>query len=74
MAKFNWTPIEEMDLDDGTHTGYTAILDYNSNIVLSQMSDGTWDVEIYSFRSKHFYTQVNCKTLRSAKAWAARYL
>lgn len=74
MAKYNWTPIEEMDLDDGTHTGYTAILSDDYDICLSQLSDDTWDVEIFNRRTHRLFTEANCKTLRSAKAWAARYL
>ena len=74
MAKYNWTPIEEMDLDDGTHTGYSANISKDFDICLSQLIDGTWDVEIFDRRIHCFYIEGNCKTLRSAKAWAARYL
>lgn len=75
--KFDWLPIEEMDLEDGTHTGYAA-KDRNGEYVwLTQISDNTWDVEVKvrsDYGTSTFNTLVNCKTLTSAKRWAARYL
>lgn len=74
--KIHWRPIEEMDLEDGTHTGY-ATTDKNGHFVwLTQISDDTWDVEIVRHPDGlgEFVTLVNCKTLTSAKRWAARYL
>lgn len=70
-----WTPIEEMDLDDGTHTCFSTKDRTGRFIWLTQISDNTWDVELGS-REKTgcFITIVNCKTLTSAKRYAARYL
>lgn len=69
--KYNWEPIAEMDLEDGTHTGYAA-KDRSGNYVwITQIADDTWDVEIK--KGDGFVTVANCKTLISAKRWAARY-
>lgn len=73
MAKYNWKPIEEMDLDDGTHTCYCHETD-DRYIYLTQISDNTWGVERRYKGSDYYTTLANCKTLASAKRWAARYL
>lgn len=73
MAKFDWHPILEMDLEDGTHTCYAATVG-NWFVWLTQISDDTWDVELGRKGAEGFTTQMNCKTLTSAKRWAARYL
>jgi len=71
-SKYEWFPIEEMDLEDGTHTGYAA-KDRNGELIwITQISDDTWDVEVKV--ADYFVTLVNCKTLTSAKRWVARYL
>lgn len=72
MAKYNWKPIEEMDLDDGTHTCY-VVEKGRFRLYLTQISDGTWDVEQQWIGSMNYTTLVNCKTLTSAKRWAALY-
>lgn len=72
MAKYNWKPIEEMDLDDGTHTCYSAT-DGNWFLYCTQIADGTWDAEVSRKGSDNFMTKANCKTLTSAKRWFARY-
>lgn len=75
MAKYNWHPIEEMDLDEGTHTCY-ATTDHDGRFIwLTQISDDTWDVEIATKAgdSTTFYTMMNCKTLTSAKRWVSQY-
>ena len=75
-TKYEWIPIEEMDLEDGTHTGYYIRdpKDPKQDILLTQMADNTWDVEVFT---KHYggrlLTVANCKTLTSAKRWVARY-
>ena len=74
-AKYDWQPIEEMDLDDGTHTGYaTKVGDHF--IWLTQLSDNSWDVECArnDNPTEPFFTLKNCKTLTSAKRWVSRYL
>lgn len=73
MAKYNWQPVEEMDLDDGTHTCY-AVETEKYIYYLTQIVDDTWDVELKTKGMDGFTTLVNCKTLTSAKRWAARYL
>lgn len=74
-SKYNWEPIEEMDMEDGTHTCYATQIGEHF-IWITQISNNTWDVE-----SKHrkamegkFVTLANCKTLTSAKRWVTRYL
>lgn len=71
MAKYDWKPIEEMDLEDGTHTCY-AIRIGDSFWYCTQISDDTWDVEERRVGSDYYTTHVNCKTLTSAKRWVAR--
>jgi hypothetical protein len=71
-----WEPVAEMDLDDGTHTCYSTTDKCGHFVWLTQISDDSWDVE-RSCRpgcGEGFTTLVNCKTLTSAKRWAARYL
>lgn len=78
MAKYNWIPVEEMDLEDGTHTCYAAETD-EWFLWLTQISDDTWDVEAkrkcrIAGESEHFIqTVANCKSLTSAKRWVSRY-
>lgn len=74
--KINWQPIAEMDLDDGTHTCYSTTDKQGRFVWLTQISDDTWDVELGRYPGKGycFTTMCNCKTLTSAKRWAARYL
>lgn len=77
MAKKpDWQPIAEMDLDDGTHTCYSTTDTQGCFVWLTQISDDTWDVERATIPGKgtEFVTMANCKTLTSAKRWAARYL
>ena len=45
MTKANWTPVLEMDLDDGTHTCYCWEVDSHF-CYLTQRVNGTWDVEL----------------------------
>jgi len=77
--KYEWTPVEEMDLDDGTHTCYSS-RDTRGNIIwLTEISNDTWDVEMAApdaerYQENRIITLVNCKTLTSAKRWAARYI
>jgi hypothetical protein len=74
-SKINWKPIEEMDLDDGTHTCYGTTDKKGCFVWLTQISDDTWDVERSdTTHSGCIVTMVNCKTLTSAKRWAARYM
>ncbi len=74
-SKINWKPIEEMDLDDGTHTCYSTTDKSGCFVWLTQISDDTWDVERSdTMHSGCIITMVNCKTLTSAKRWAARYM
>ena len=70
--KYIWAPIEEMDMDDGTHTGYAAKDKNGEYVWLTQLSDNTWDVE--AKHGDYFVTLANCKTLASAKGWVTRYL
>ena len=76
-TKLQWLPIEEMDLEDGTHTAYWTSDPKSKDYwyTITQLADGTWDVELSTKRYSGAYTtMVNCKTLTSAKRWAARYL
>lgn len=73
MAKYNWTPDWDYDMDDGTHTCYTTE-NHGWRVYLNQVSDGTWDVDLLRIGTMDFVTQANCKTLTSAKRWVARYL
>ena len=80
-CSITWTPILEMDDDNGNHTCYAAVSEKsrygNRYIWLTQFPDG-WHVE----RSIAFVgdpyngieTVTICKTLASAKGYAARYL
>lgn len=73
--KFKWEAVEEMDLDDGTHTCYAATDKTGRFVWLTQNAEDTWDVEMgVAPDSTHFHTMATCKTLPSAKRWAARYL
>ena len=77
-TKYEWVPLEEMDLDDGTHTCYSAAtglepLQCDPFLYLTQLADDTWDVEMCVRGTSNFVTLVNCKTLTSAKRWVARY-
>ena len=72
MAKANWTPVFEMDLDDGTHTCYCWEVDSHF-CYLTQQADDTWDVELLDKETKLLSTIANCKTLVSAKRWFSRY-
>ena len=71
MAKYDWKPIEEMDLEDGTHTCFSVRIG-NSFWYCTQISDDTWDVEECRVGSDYYTTHVNCKTLTSAKRWVSR--
>lgn len=78
-TKLEWVPIEEMDMEDGTHTCYVPRTNFEpllgrDYVYLTQIADGTWDVEVSRRGSLEYRTLVNCKTLTSAKRWAARYL
>ena len=70
--KYNWQPILEMDLEDGTHTCYATETDAHF-IYCTQIADGTWDVETQRKGGTYILTHVNCKTLTSAKRWVSRY-
>ena len=72
MAKANWTPILEMDMDDGKHTCYAWEVD-SHYCYLTQIANGTWDVELMDKKTKVLTTLANCKTLTSAKRWFSRY-
>ena len=78
-SKLTWSPIEEMDLDNGQHTCYSS-QDSRGNIVwTTQTSNGTWDVEISEpdpefCQESKIITLANCKTLTSARRWIGRYL
>ena len=75
-SKIAWNPVPEMDLDDGTHTCFSTVDKSGRFVWLTQISDNTWDVELgqYPGEGDCFTTMCNCKTLTSAKRWAARYL
>ena len=73
MTNVLWTPLDEMNLDDGTHTCYYHA-DTHWTVYLTQIADDTWDVDIQRYGSPAFTTVANCKTLTSAKRYAARYL
>ena len=73
-SKIEWNPVLECDLDDGTHTCYATKSPEGFFIWLSQIADDTWDVERAYYYGGTIFTVVNCKTLTSAKRYAARYL
>lgn len=68
-----WNPIAEMDLDDSTHTCYVRPIGRHF-VFLTQLANGTWDVEWSGIHGGEYTTMCNCKTLRSAKSWVARNL
>lgn len=75
--KITWTPVEEMDLDSGEHTCYATQDRTGRYIWLTQIHDDTWDVEMQDTSTSEsgcYVTITNCKTLTSAKRYAARYL
>ena len=74
MKKLNWHPIEEMDLEDGAHTCYAAELDVHHFVFTTQTADDRWDVELKRKGEDGYTTLVSCKSLTSARRWAARYL
>lgn len=43
-----WTPVIDMDLDNGEHTCYSREISKSKYIWLTQMADGCWNVEIKS--------------------------
>lgn len=77
--KFIWNPIKEMDLDDGQHTCYSSRDNHGSIIWATQISDGSWNIEISRpdpelYQENQIITLANCRTLTSAKRWAGRFL
>lgn len=68
-----WEPVLEMDLDDGTHTCYSAYV-RGKRVWITQMSDNTWDIEMETYEPQVFTTICTCKTLTSAKRYVSRYL
>lgn len=75
--KIEWAPLEEMDNDDGAHTAYFALnVADKTDIVIEQVSDGTWDVMrlVHRLTGMCSSPMVNCKTLTSAKRWVSRYM
>ena len=68
-----WNPIAEMDLDDGTHTCYVRPIGRHF-VFLTQLANGTWDVEWSWIHGGEYTTMCNCKTLRYAKSWVTRNL
>ena len=72
MKKYDWKPIEEMDMEDGTHTCYAIETD-TYYVYLTQIANGTWDVEQKKKKAARITTLANCKTLTSAKRWVAQY-
>lgn len=74
MKKASWTPIAEMDLESGAHTCYATPTRHGTFVWLTQLGDDSWDVELHPLPGGEFVTVVNCKTLVSAKRYAARYL
>lgn len=69
-----WNPVLDCDLDNGVHTCYATEGHKGSYIWLSQLANDTWNVETNDYHGGDIYTVVNCKTLASAKRYAARYL
>ena len=74
--KYEWFPVDEADLEDGSHVLYAAKMRDGRLVVAEQLRDGSWDVETecapgYGYLSS---PKVNCKSLTSAKRWVARYL
>lgn len=76
MNEIIWKPIEEMDMDDGTHTCYATTDKAGRFVWLTQRADDLWDVELatYPGKGEYFTTMATCKTLTSAKRWARMYL
>lgn len=72
MKKPVWKPILEMDLGRD-HTCYVREIG-NNFAFLTQLSNGTWDVEWSWSYGAEYTTLCNCKTLRSAKSWVTRNL
>lgn len=74
MAKA-WQPVAEMDLDNGEHTCYSRVDKKGEYIWLTQITDGTWNVEVKSKSDEtDFCVLANSKTLAGAKQWAGRYI
>ena len=72
MKKPVWKPILEMDLGRD-HTCYGHRIG-NNVVFLTQLANGTWDVEWSWIHGGEYTTLCNCKTLRSAKSWVTRNL
>lgn len=88
MTKLTWDVIHECDLDDGTATEWCARVTAPGGWVrfvwIDWMSDNSYEVAVQytgdsdsvnSCSTGHiFQTLATCKSLTSAKRWAARYL
>ena len=76
-AKIVWNPFLEMDDENGNHTCYATLTHFRRYVWLTQFPDG-WHVEVSIGRAGQPYqglqTEAVCKTLTSAKRYAARYL
>ena len=76
-AKNEWIPILEMDEEDGTHTCYSSVTAAGRFVWLTQFPDG-WHVEKSIAYAGDPYNGIKtlaiCKTLTSAKRYAARYV
>jgi len=71
--KDRWTPVYEMDLEDGTHGCYEK--DLGSHYVYcTQLSDDSWDVSLILKGTMTETTVANCKSLAAAKRWVTRNL
>lgn len=76
-TKIVWSPILGMDMEDGTHTCYSSTTADRRYVWLTQFPDG-WHVERSIAYIGDGYnglkTLAICKTLTSAKRYAARYV
>lgn len=79
-TKFTWEIIHECDLDDGTPTEWCAKLPPYGYVWIDALREGyevviSRGVGVNGANINNVYTSCAvCKTLTSAKRWAARYL
>ena len=75
MANLKWNIIHEMDMESGEPTCFSSEINsekYGKYVWLTLGEIG-WNVE-HELSDGEFKTLKTCKTVLSAKKWAARYM
>lgn len=72
-SKTNWTPILEMDDEDGNHTSYSTKIE-GKFFWITQMPDNTWSVETQDEVGDIYPIKASLKSLTSAKRYFTTYI